>query len=68
METFVLIAWYMIPGTMDAGGTSTRGEYESEAACVKAGESLKLEKELWNFVCIPKKILEKENQIFSPGS
>ena len=67
METFVLIAWYMIPGTMDAGGTSTRGEYESEAACVEAGESLKLEKELWNFVCIPKTILEKENQILSPG-
>jgi hypothetical protein len=66
METFVLIAWYMIPGTMNAGGTSTRGEYEGEAACVEAGEALKLEKELWNFVCVPAEVLEKENKFASP--
>jgi hypothetical protein len=67
METFVLIAWYMMPGTMNAAGTSTRGEYADEAACVEAGESLKLEKELWNFVCIPKKVFEKEQQQLSPS-
>jgi hypothetical protein len=63
MEIFVLIAWYTAPGSMDAGGTSTRGEYDGETACVKAGESLRLEKELWNFVCVPKTILEKEGEV-----
>jgi hypothetical protein len=67
MEIFVLIAWYSIPGSMNAGGTSTRGEYESEIACVEAGESLKLEKELWNYVCLPKKILEDQNRIKGPA-
>ena len=67
MEIFVMIAWYVIPGSMDAGGTSTRGEYESEIACVEAGESLKLEKELWNFVCLPKKIFEDQNGIQGPA-
>jgi hypothetical protein len=66
MEIFVLIAWYSIPGSMNAGGTSTRGEYESEIACVEAGESLKLEKELWNYVCLPKNILEDQNRIQGP--
>ena len=66
MEIFVLIAWYVAPGSMDAGGTSTRGEYEGEAPCVEAGETLKLEKELWNFVCVPKKILEDQNKISGP--
>jgi hypothetical protein len=61
-----LIAWYAMPGSVDAGGTSTRGEYESETACVEAGESLKLEKELWNFVCLPKKILEAQEKIKVP--
>ena len=66
MEIFVLIAWYAIPGSVDAGGTSTRGEYEGEVACVEAGESLRLEKELWNFVCLPKKILEDQSRIKVP--
>jgi hypothetical protein len=52
---------------LDAGGTSTRGEYEGEVACVEAGESLKLEKELWNYVCLPKKILEDQNRIKGPA-
>ena len=66
MEIFVLIAWYAIPDSLNAGGTSTRGEYEGEVACVEAGEFLKLEKELWSYVCLPKKILEDQNRIKGP--
>ena len=56
---YVLSAWFVVSG--DAAGTSVSAEFDSMAACQKAGVTLQQEggqgagkNVTWRFICTPK--------------